>query len=82
VRDTVGLVGDWYTDPVTYVHPWELETGLQVLRAVDQRADLLTATRVVEEAALDPYEFTKDAYFQKRRDEVFDGNPPPAPEDF
>jgi phospholipid-binding lipoprotein MlaA len=81
-RDTVGLVGDWYTDPVTYVHPWELETGLSVLRVVDQRADLLTASRVVEEAALDPYEFTKDAYIQKRRNDVFDGSPPAEPDDF
>jgi len=81
-RDTVGLVGDWFTDPVTYVSPWELNAGLQGLRAIDARADLLTASKVVEEAALDPYEFTKDAYLQKRRSDVYDGTPPPEPEDY
>jgi phospholipid-binding lipoprotein MlaA len=75
-RDAVGLVVDWYTDPVTYVDPARLRYGLIALRAVDKRADLLGASRVVEEAALDEYEFTRDAYLQKRQSEVYDGNPP------
>jgi len=81
-RDTVGLVGDWFTDPVTYVSPWELSAGLQGLRGIDARADLLTASKMVEEAALDPYEFTKDAYLEKRRNDVYDGAPPPEPDDY
>jgi len=81
-RDTVGLVGDWFTDPVTYVSPWELNAGLQGLRGIDARADLLSASKMVEEAALDPYEFIKDAYLQKRRSDVYDGTPPPEPEDY
>ncbi len=75
-RDTVGLVVDWYTDPVTYVDPARLRYGLIALRGIDKRADLLGASRVVEEAALDEYEFTRDAYLQKRRSDVYDGNPP------
>ncbi|MFZ1609392.1 MAG: VacJ family lipoprotein, partial [Rhodoferax sp.] len=30
----------------------------------------------VEEAALDKYSFTRDAYLQRRRNQVYDGNPP------
>ncbi len=79
IRDTFGLVVDWYTDPVTYVEPDEWRYGLVALRGIDIRADLLSASKVVEEAALDPYEFTRDAYLQKRRNDVYDGNAPPEP---
>jgi phospholipid-binding lipoprotein MlaA len=75
-RDAVGLVVDWYTDPVTYVDPERAKYGLIALRGIDKRADLLGASRVLEEAALDEYEFVRDAYLQKRRNEVYDGNPP------
>ena len=35
-----------------------------------------TGHHVVEEAALDKYSFTRDAFLQRRRNLVFDGNPP------
>lgn len=78
-RDTAGLVVDWYTDPVRYVKPNHWRNSLVGLRAIDTRADLLSASRVLEEAALDPYEFQRDAYLQKRRNDVYDGAPPPEP---
>ncbi len=78
-RDTVGLVVDWYTDPVRYVDSTRWRNSLIGLRAIDTRADLLSASRVLEEAALDPYEFQRDAYLQKRRNDVYDGAPPPEP---
>lgn len=77
-RDTIGIVVDWYTDPVTYVKGNSWRNSLVGLRAVDQRADLLGASRILEEAALDPYEFSRDAYLQKRQNDVYDGNPPPV----
>ncbi|WP_234422188.1 VacJ family lipoprotein [Sedimenticola thiotaurini] len=80
-RDTVGLVVDWYTDPVAYVDSTRWRNSLIGLRAIDTRADLLSASRVLEEAALDPYEFQRDAYLQKRRNDVYDGAPPPEPLD-
>ena len=47
-----------------------------VLRAVNLRANLLDASRIVEEAALDKYTFMRDAYLQRRQSLVYDGNPP------
>ena len=73
-RDAIGTVADWFTDPVTYVNPVEVKNTLIVLRAIDKRADLLGASRIVDEAALDKYEFTRDAYIQKRENDVHDGN--------
>lgn len=75
-RDTAGLVVDWYTDPVGYLNPWQWESGLKILRLIDTRADALGAVDLMQKASLDPYEFTKESYLQKRQYEVFDGAPP------
>ena len=49
---------------------------LTVLKLIDTRATYLRAGEVVAGAALDPYSFTRDAYLQRRRNQVYDGNPP------
>ena len=49
----------------------------RVLRAVDRREALLTASRVRDTAALDAYLFTREAYRQNRWSRIYDGNPPP-----
>ena len=51
-----------------------------VLRLVNKRANLLPADKVVEEAALDKYSYMRDAYLQRRRNLIHDGNPPREPE--
>ncbi len=75
-RDTVGLVVDWYTDPITHINDDDWRYGLRGLDIIDTRADLLNASRVLEEASLDPYAFIRDAFLQRRRSLVYDGNPP------
>jgi phospholipid-binding lipoprotein MlaA len=75
-RDTVGLVGDIYVDPVYDIKPDSDRFWTAALRTVDKRAGLLSASKVLKEAALDPYLFVRDAYLQKRRNDVYDGNPP------
>jgi phospholipid-binding lipoprotein MlaA len=52
---------------------------LTAIDFVNVRANLLDATNILEEAALDRYAFVRDAYFQRRRNLVYDGNPPPLP---
>jgi phospholipid-binding lipoprotein MlaA len=37
---------------------------------------LLKSEKTLDEAALDKYEFVRDAYLQRRRNLVYDGNPP------
>lgn len=75
-RDGVGVVVDWFIDPLYFIDDDGLKWGLRGLRLVDTRADLLNASRVFSQAALDPYSFIRDAYLQRRRSQVFDGNPP------
>ncbi len=81
VRDTIGLVPDWYMAPIRWIPTNDAVTfGLLGLWFVDRRADLLGASRVLEMAALDPYEFIRDAYLQKRHNDVYDDHPPPDAE--
>jgi len=76
VRDTIGLGLDWTFDPLSDVRPINLRNSLVVLRGVNLRADLLEASRILEEAALDKYVFQRDAYLQRRRSLIYDGSPP------
>jgi phospholipid-binding lipoprotein MlaA len=75
-RDGVGIVADWFADPVNYIEDDTVRYSLRGLNIVDTRADLLSASRVLSQAALDPYAFIRDAYLQRRQDMVYDGNPP------
>ena len=76
MRDTVGRVVDYFTDPITYVRPRPVRYGLWGTRIVNRRAELLDASTILEAAALDPYEFVRDAYAQRRRNLIYDGEPP------
>jgi phospholipid-binding lipoprotein MlaA len=62
------LVNQISDDPTWY--------SLSALGVVDLRAQYLRAGDVVEGAALDKYSFTRDSYFQRQRNRVYDGNPP------
>jgi phospholipid-binding lipoprotein MlaA len=60
-----------------YEHaPVSERNGLTVARTVGRRADLLGASRTLEEAALDRYVFLREAYLQQRRSQIYDGRPP------
>ena len=57
---------------------WSL-WGLDMLRT---RANLLKAGSVLDEAgAIDKYTFVRDAWLQRRRNQVYDGNPPRVKEE-
>ena len=76
IRDTGGLVADIYTHPLYYYSDSTVAWGLAGLAFIDKRASLLGASRVMDEAALDPYIFMREAYLQHRRNLIYDGNPP------
>lgn len=78
VRDTAGLVLDVYADPVANVDHVPTRNTLLAIRVVSDRANLLPADKVIEEAALDKYSYMRDAYLQRRRSLIHDGNAPHA----
>lgn len=81
IRDTIGLVGDSLVDPLHQVREDEIYWAAIGLRTLDQRADVLDASDILDEASLDPYSFLRDAYLQRRQALVHDGHPP-AEDDF
>ena len=77
LRDTTGLVFDTFTtDPIEYprnIGKIRLSNQLRAAQFLDKRTELLTASDLVDEASLDPYAFTRDAYLQRRASLVQDG---------
>ena len=76
VRDTVAWPADIYVDPFSQVDPSRAHNQIWIGRMVHQRAELIDAKKVMEGAALDEYQFVRDAYLQRRRNLVYDGKPP------
>lgn len=76
LRDSTGLVFDSVTtDPITYTHnigEVRLHNQLRAAQFIDKRTELLDATDLVDEASLDPYAFTRDAYLQRRENLIKD----------
>ena len=79
VRDTAALPADIGADIWKYKQPDNWRNIGNVVRVVDKRATLLDATSLLEDAALDRYDFIRDGYMQRRQSQVYDGNPPEAP---
>lgn len=74
LRDTAGLVVDSVAfDPISYIDEPETRNSLLVTKFIDKRAQLLPASDLLDEAALDPYTFMRDAYLQRRANQIKDG---------
>lgn len=83
VRDGTGKIVDsfgylpWHgPEWLDMQHYVAWRNTLTALDLINIRAGLLDAGNVLEEAALDRYAFVRDAYLQRRRSQVYDGNPP------
>ncbi|BBU28536.1 lipoprotein [Burkholderia sp. THE68] len=67
VRDSAGLVVDYFGNPLTYVSPDSVSWALYGVNLINVRANLLGATDVLADAALDKYSFVRNAYLQRRQ---------------
>jgi phospholipid-binding lipoprotein MlaA len=81
LRDSLGRPLDVAWSPSAVVNDSTAGVSLSVLSLVDTRANLLSATRMLDDIALDKYSFVRDAYVARRRNLVYDGNPPELPQD-
>ena len=52
------------------------ELPVRIEAVISDRAEFLKADKIIEEAALDKYSYVRDAYLQRRRSLIHDGNPP------
>jgi len=76
LRDAAALPVDMQGDLSRQSASSNKRTAALALKLTDTRERLLRIVDAVKEASLDPYTFTRDAYLQKRRNDLYDGNPP------
>jgi phospholipid-binding lipoprotein MlaA len=81
VRDAPSRAADIFLSPIDllYDKSVRVRNSTWALRLIHGRAALLEAEKVIQGAALDPYSLIRDGWLQRRRNAVYDGNPP---EDF
>jgi phospholipid-binding lipoprotein MlaA len=70
LRDTVGLVGDGFLTPATYLSPWYAGAGTRVYDRVNDTSLKVGDYESLKEAAIDPYVAIRDAYVQYRLKKV------------
>ncbi|MEY3461216.1 MAG: hypothetical protein RLZZ03_869 [Pseudomonadota bacterium] len=78
LRDAAVLSVDRQGNLVNGLDDVATRNSLTALRLVDLRASLLGAGRLLEDAALDKYTFTRDVYLQRRRGLARDEPEPPT----
>ena len=76
IRDAAALPVDIQGDVSRQSASSKKRDAALALKLTDTREGLLKIMDAVKEASLDPYTFTRDAYLQKRRNDLYDGNPP------
>ncbi|RPH46412.1 MAG: VacJ family lipoprotein [Burkholderiales bacterium] len=75
LRDGIGFGVDAYAALIGRFDSVRFRNSLAGLQFVDVRAQLLPADRLLNDA-LDRYTLVRDTYLQRRRNLVFDGDPP------
>jgi phospholipid-binding lipoprotein MlaA len=75
LRDAPDLVTSLFLNPISYLAS-AVSLPATALNIVNRRANLLEAKSMLDEAALDPYSFTREAYLQQRLYLIHDGAPP------
>jgi len=70
LRDTVGLVGDGFLDPVYYVTPWYNSMGITAYDKVNDTSLHIGDYEDLIESAIDPYVAIRNAYVQHRQSKI------------
>jgi phospholipid-binding lipoprotein MlaA len=70
LRDSVGMVGDWFMDPTSYVEPFEASVAIWSFHKVNTLSFHIGDYESLKEAAIDPYEAFRNAYIQYRKSQI------------
>ncbi|KWA15211.1 ABC transporter [Burkholderia territorii] len=72
IRDGVGRAVDVRFNLLNYIEP-AARNPMYIAQFISARSDLLGATDLLKQAALDPYSFVRDAYLQQRKSLTYRG---------
>lgn len=79
-RDGAALALDLQASPTGLLKEPRDRNPASVLLLVSTRARLLSATKAIDDVALDKYALIRDGFLARRRNLVYDGDPPEEPE--
>ena len=70
LRDSVGLIGDHFLNPASYVNPTESSLAITGVKTVNTTSFRIGDYESFKESAIKPYEAFRDAYIQLRKTKV------------
>jgi phospholipid-binding lipoprotein MlaA len=70
LRDTIGMSGDLFLDPLTYLGEYWYAPGARGLNVVNETSLTIGDYESLKKAALDPYVALRDAYYQNRLSKI------------
>jgi phospholipid-binding lipoprotein MlaA len=76
LRDTAGIVGDYFLYPISYLDPWYVWSAVRGYEVENEVSLRIGDYEAIKEAAIDPYIAFRDAYVQYRLNKV-EGQPAP-----
>jgi phospholipid-binding lipoprotein MlaA len=80
VRDSFGFVGDMIYDPVREVFKTsDGRTAAYMIEGMNRRIDLMKAEGTIDALSFDRYSSVRDAWLARRKNQIYDGSPPPEP---
>ena len=80
LRDSVGMVGDAFLDPVRYVEPEAVSIGISATSTVNSMSFHLGEYESLKAATVDPYIAMREAYVQYRKKQIRGEDQPDRPE--
>jgi len=72
LRDSVGMIGDAFLDPVRYVEPEAVSIGISATSTVNSASFRLGEYESLKAATVDPYVAMREAYLQYRKKQIRD----------
>lgn len=82
VRDAVGFAVDGMVNPISYINNGAVQGGLLSLNYINFKSRLRSTQDLLADAALDEYDFMKNAYLERRRYMIEGERDPFMDEDF
>ena len=70
LRDSLGMVGDYFITPTSYIDPAAIAWSLKAEETVNDQSFRIGQYEELKDAAIEPYESFKDGYLQYRNKKI------------
>ena len=70
LRDSLGMVGDWFLNPVSYVETTEAAIGISAVRYTNESSFHIDEYEAFKSMTIEPYVGMREAYIQYRHKQI------------